>query len=161
MAPGVNHRIRPSLDYLHHMSPIFSCAVRPEDGTLSSSALPSPCCKWIRRQIQHFARLRLWHIISECPTSTFGLQTPRRVAHLVSWRLRKTLVQAPERASCKSPDVSSLDSQKGAAHPFCLAVKPRGSDRAVETATVTGLAAVATRIVAERPVRVTSFGSAN
>ena len=46
-----------------------------------------------------------------------------------------------------------LDSQKGAAHPCGRAVKPRGSDRAVETAT--GLAAVATRIVAERPVRVT------
>lgn len=42
---------------------------------------------------------------------------------------------------------------KGRGSPCGLAVKPRGSDRAVETAT--GLAAVATRIVAERPVRVT------
>lgn len=89
-------------------SPIFfikkSCAFQPEDGTLSSSALPSPCCK-DQEADTAFSRTPTPAHYFRVSNKHLGLPTPRRVAHLVSWRLRKTLVQAPERASCRSPDV--------------------------------------------------------
>jgi hypothetical protein len=70
---------------------------------LSSSALPSPCCK-DQEADTAFSRTPTPAHYFRVSNKHLGLPTPRRVAHLVSWRLRKTLV-APERASCRSPDV--------------------------------------------------------
>jgi len=86
-----------------HAPPSFSCAFQPEDGTLSSSALPSPCKD--QEADTAFSRTPTPAHYFRVSNKHLGLPTPRRVAHLVSWRLRKTLVQAPERASCRSPDV--------------------------------------------------------